>query len=486
LPYSSSSSEKKKEESEHDDGEARKKARKKFMKEGVALAKSYLEEVLGGEVGRQAASTANIEVVLDSRDLLNTRGCLAQCFLDAGCQVIVVVVGDDDSEKPTRNHEEALRLVASLIPLDRICAHFRYEPTSDFFRSVDQAIQSGLCGSVSVQFPVQDSNEPTLMSVFESILGATGVRRDPVPSAPCSVTVHVQADALTSKEVASVCRQVQQLVQQDQERHHYHDQYHHQSISTVALVDPTAKQLGEAYAACLNTDRPDGLFATVVCNRNNEALGLVYSSAESIVASLESGRGVYWSRSRGGLWRKGDSSGHSQTLHLVETDCDGDALRFTVTQNSPDCNADPPAFCHLKTLTCWGMPRGLRMLEMTLRERLRDAPEGSYTKRLFEDDELLRNKLVEEAQELSEAQDPRHVAEELADLLYFSLARAVKAGVSLDDAVVELDKRARKVTRRQGDGKAARIAAADAILQNQKRKEQIPPGSDNDIDNNAK
>ena len=94
------------------------------------------------------------------------------------------------------------------------------------------------------------------------------------------------------------------------------------------------------------------------------------------------------------------------------------------------------------------------------------APEGSYTKRLFDDEELLRDKLVEEAQELSEAVDRQHVAEELADVLYFAMVKAAKAGVSIDDAVVELDKRRRKVTRRKGDSKAFRIAAGDAILNN--------------------
>jgi phosphoribosyl-ATP pyrophosphohydrolase len=109
-------------------------------------------------------------------------------------------------------------------------------------------------------------------------------------------------------------------------------------------------------------------------------------------------------------------------------------------------------------------------LEQTLRQRLKSAPEGSYTKRLFEDETLLRDKLVEEAQELSEAQEPNHVAEELADVLYFAMTRAAKAGVSMDDAIAELDRRTRKVTRRKGDSKAFRIAAGQDILT--KTKEQ--------------
>jgi phosphoribosyl-ATP pyrophosphohydrolase/phosphoribosyl-AMP cyclohydrolase/histidinol dehydrogenase len=103
-----------------------------------------------------------------------------------------------------------------------------------------------------------------------------------------------------------------------------------------------------------------------------------------------------------------------------------------------------------------------------MQERLKSVPEGSYTKRLFDDPELLRDKLVEEAQELAEAVDKDDVAGELADVLYFAMVQATKAGVSIDDAVAELDRRARKVTRRQGDSKAFRIEAGNAILNNVK------------------
>jgi hypothetical protein len=63
--------------------------------------------------------------------------------------------------------------------------------------------------------------------------------------------------------------------------------------ATLSLVDPAASQLGTSYAACLVTDRSDGLFTTVVCSRNGLALGLVYSSTVSIIGALECGRGMY-------------------------------------------------------------------------------------------------------------------------------------------------------------------------------------------------
>lgn len=189
------------------------------------------------------------------------------------------------------------------------------------------------------------------------------------------------------------------------------------------------------------------------------ALGLVYSSAVSIAAAISCGRGVYWSRSRGSLWRKGDQSGAWQTLLRVRLDCDSDALAFTVVQHG-----EPPAFCHKSSLSCWGDPTGLHSLQCTLRQRLRSAPAGSYTKRLFDDSKLLRNKLVEEAQELAEAQEPDHVAAEAADLVYFAMVRMVAAGVGLADMESHLDRRALKLQRRPGNDKAHRNAAAAKIL----------------------
>jgi phosphoribosyl-ATP pyrophosphohydrolase/phosphoribosyl-AMP cyclohydrolase/histidinol dehydrogenase len=101
-------------------------------------------------------------------------------------------------------------------------------------------------------------------------------------------------------------------------------------------------------------------------------------------------------------------------------------------------------------------------MQRTLAARLVDAPAGSYTKRLFDDPTLLKHKLLEEAQELSEATEPDHVAAEAADVIYFAMVACAKAGVSLADVEAHLDRRALKIRRRAGDSKPARIAAAQA------------------------
>lgn len=204
--------------------------------------------------------------------------------------------------------------------------------------------------------------------------------------------------------------------------------------------------LADAIAAPLITDRADGLFPTVICDEHGVALGLAYSSAESLRRAVALQQGVYWSRSRGELWHKGATSGATQELLNIALDCDNDALRFIVRQQDP-------GFCHLDTWTCWGPDRGLPALDRTIQRRLQSAPAGSYTRRLLDDPALLRSKLIEEANELLDAADPAHAAEELADVLYFALVAAAARGADLARLEAALDRRALRVTRRPGNAK---------------------------------
>lgn len=207
----------------------------------------------------------------------------------------------------------------------------------------------------------------------------------------------------------------------------------------------------DAVAALLRTDRSDGLWPTVVVDEGGRALGLVYSSAESLRQAVRTRRGVYHSRSRGGVWIKGQTSGDTQRLLAVDVDCDRDALRFTVRQEGA-------GFCHAGTRTCWGPAVGLAALEATLSRRAASPEPGSYTARLLSDPALLRAKLMEEAGELAEARGAAHAADEAADLFYFALVRCVSAGVSLADVERRLDERSLKLTRRAGDAKPGAVS----------------------------
>ncbi len=200
--------------------------------------------------------------------------------------------------------------------------------------------------------------------------------------------------------------------------------------------------LADAFSAPLISDRPDGLWPTVVCDEHGTALGLVYSSADSLRAAVAERRGIYWSRSRSELWRKGETSGAVQELLRVEADCDRDALRFTVRQSG--------GFCHLETRSCWGAGRGLGELERRLIERLAGAEPGSYTARLAGDSDLLAAKLAEEAAELAEAETGDEVVWEAADLFYFTLVKLAANGSRLEQVARELDRRALAARRRDG------------------------------------
>ncbi|KZS98050.1 histidine biosynthesis trifunctional-protein [Sistotremastrum niveocremeum HHB9708] len=219
--------------------------------------------------------------------------------------------------------------------------------------------------------------------------------------------------------------------------------------SQLTLDNSSTEKLSvaEAFLAPLTSDRPDGLFPTVVTAHNfyGRSLGLVYSSRESITESIITGKGVYQSRKHG-LWRKGETSGSVQDVVRITQDCDSDTLEFSVIQHGT-------GFCHLGTASCFGALTGLPALENTLKSRLESAPEGSYTRRLYSSPDMLRAKIMEEADELCQAETPEDIAFEAADLFYFALTKCVSQGVSLQDIERSLDAKAKRITRRPGNTK---------------------------------
>jgi phosphoribosyl-ATP pyrophosphohydrolase/phosphoribosyl-AMP cyclohydrolase len=203
--------------------------------------------------------------------------------------------------------------------------------------------------------------------------------------------------------------------------------------------------LGDAVAAPLKRT-PGDLWPTVVCDEAGTALGLVWSSPESLRRATAERRGIYWSRSRGAVWVKGATSGNTQELLRVDLDCDRDALRFVVRQHGS-------GFCHRGSRSCWGADFDLGVLERTIAARREDGAGGSNTARLLRDPALLAAKLREEAGELAEAQTREETVEETADLLYFALTKLVASGAGLHDVRTVLERRALRVTRRPMEAK---------------------------------
>ena len=186
--------------------------------------------------------------------------------------------------------------------------------------------------------------------------------------------------------------------------------------------------------------------AVVVDSKSKQVLTLAYMNRESLEISLREERTCFWSRSRGELWRKGETSGNIQRLVSVTADCDRDALVVEVEPEGPAC--------HLGGVSCFEFPvwqsetrqsfsaDGLMEL---LAGRKREMPEGSYTSYLFEKglDKILK-KVGEECTEViiaGKAEDKRETVYEIADLAYHVMVLMTEAGISLDDVRAELASR---------------------------------------------
>ena len=194
-----------------------------------------------------------------------------------------------------------------------------------------------------------------------------------------------------------------------------------------------------------------GLVPSIVQDAATGAvLMLAYMDREALEATVRTREVHFHSRSRGRLWRKGETSGN--VLHLVQLDldCDADALLVRVHPAGPAC--------HTGEATCFGPAEDtlcafLSRLAALLRERRRDLPEGSFTTDLFRGGApVIAAKLREEAEEAArayEAEGRDRAVAELTDLLYVMLVLATDLGVTPADVRASLEaKRAAVGTRR--------------------------------------
>ena len=83
----------------------------------------------------------------------------------------------------------------------------------------------------------------------------------------------------------------------------------------------------------------DGLVPAIAQQHDTgEVLMMAWMNRDAVRASLAEGRACYWSRSRGKLWRKGETSGQTQQLHELRLDCDGDTVLLLVDQHGVACH----------------------------------------------------------------------------------------------------------------------------------------------------
>ena len=83
-----------------------------------------------------------------------------------------------------------------------------------------------------------------------------------------------------------------------------------------------------------------------------DILMLAWMNREALARTVERGEAVYWSRSRGRLWHKGEESGHIQKVHEVRLDCDQDVILLKVTQMGAAAG-EPAIACHTGRHSCF-------------------------------------------------------------------------------------------------------------------------------------
>ncbi|MCL2264833.1 MAG: phosphoribosyl-ATP diphosphatase [Treponema sp.] len=161
-----------------------------------------------------------------------------------------------------------------------------------------------------------------------------------------------------------------------------------------------------------------------------------FTDAEALAETFKRGNVCFHSRTRNKLWMKGENSGNVLKLIKLRADCDRDALLAIAQPAGP--------VCHTGTWSCFDTNRNytLEFLQEIIKERFKNPAPGSYTATL--DDELVREKVLEEAKELCDAVTRDEIIWETADLLYFAAVLMTRAGVSVQDVFDELDRRHKK------------------------------------------
>lgn len=201
---------------------------------------------------------------------------------------------------------------------------------------------------------------------------------------------------------------------------------------------------------------PDDLVPVVAQDHVTGEIRMVaYASIEAVRHTLETGRATFFSRSRGELWEKGRTSGHTMAVEGVLVDCDADTLVYLVAPAGPSCHTGR-ATCFYRRLVLEDGQLAIRdddvppahlleRLERTLEERKKATAAASYVKSLYEGGAAkIGAKLREEADELAVAVDHEtddRVVKEAADVLFHVMVALRARGVAVDDVLAELERR---------------------------------------------
>ncbi len=185
----------------------------------------------------------------------------------------------------------------------------------------------------------------------------------------------------------------------------------------------------------------DGLIPAIIQDdRTRQVLMLGYMNAEAYEKTVAEGRVTFYSRTKGRLWTKGETSGNFLTVRSIAKDCDNDTLLIRVEPAGP--------VCHTGSHSCFGgrVNEGfIGTLQEVIQQRHRDMPDGSYTTKLFTKGvKKIAQKVGEEAVEtVIEAVDNNNpdLVYEASDLIYHLLVLLENQGLSIKDLEEELARR---------------------------------------------
>lgn len=191
-----------------------------------------------------------------------------------------------------------------------------------------------------------------------------------------------------------------------------------------------------------------GLIPVIVQHSiTREVLTLAYMNEEAYAKTVETGETWFFSRSRQELWHKGETSGNTQKVVSIKTDCDSDALVVEVLPAGPACHTGEDT-CFHNSLEKMDNTVGydvITSLINVIEERQQSMPEGAYTTYLFEKGvDKICKKIGEEASEViiaSKNNDGEELKWEAADLLYHLLVLLQNQQVSFYDLLQVLQKR---------------------------------------------
>ena len=193
--------------------------------------------------------------------------------------------------------------------------------------------------------------------------------------------------------------------------------------------------LPDAFIESLNWKKAE-MLPVIVQSNDGQVMMTGFTDKTALAETFKRGNVCFHSRTRNKLWMKGENSGNVLTLVKMRTDCDRDALLAIAEPAGP--------VCHTGAWSCFETNRKytIELLQKIVADRFRNPAPGSYTATL--DDKLVREKIMEEAEEVCTAKTKDEVIWEAADLLFFTTVLMTKEGVTIEEVLNELDRRHKK------------------------------------------